>query len=314
MRAIAVAPVVFGCCPGTPRCVLCAPAPALPSPDTVAALLAATRRDRADPVTVGFFGGPPPSDDLLDAIGDAPFTVRVRPDLLEPKRARALADRGCVGIEVDALSFDDQALKACRRPYRAPRVLRMLDALAALPLRLGLVLAPGLPHASSTSAIRDAHIAAPLVRAVRIHPVLVFRGSQLHDNHAAGLFEPMTLNEAVATCRAMVDVFDAAGVEVVRIGVQSLSDGLGEAVAGPRHPSLRELVEAHRALDHLTTHIRDDHRGRSVVVFCAPCDETRARGPLNCNVRDLRARHGLTDLRIVPDPDLTRGLFRVEVA
>jgi hypothetical protein len=124
----------------------------------------------------------------------------------------------------------------------------------------------------------------------------------------------MAVADAVATCRAMLDVLEPAGVQVVRVGLQPRHDGYGVAVAGPRHPSLRELVEAHRAREAVAARLGAEHRGRSVVVRCAPCDETRMRGPRNDNVRELRASHGLAALRVRPDPELPRGDLRLEVA
>lgn len=314
MNTLSVAPVALGCCPPGPRCALCGPPPETPSADLVEALVEATRRDRGEPVVVSFFGGPPPPRPLLAALRGRPFTVRIRPDLLTAAVARALADQGCLGIELDALTFDDAALRATSRPYRAARVLRMLDALRALPVRVGVVLAPGLPRSSSAMSVADARLVVGRVDTVRLHPALVLRDSRLFERHAAGFFEPMGVADAVATCRAMLDVLEPAGIEVLRVGLQPVHDGYGVAVAGPSHPSLRELVEAHRAREAVSALMGTQHRGRRVVVRCAPCDETRTRGPRNDNVRTLRADHALAGLAIQPDPALQRGALRLEVA
>ena len=99
-----------------------------------------------------------------------------------------------------------------------------------------------------------------------------------------------------------------------RIGLQPGPDGLGRAVAGPRHSSLRELVEARRVHDRLDERLAQLPAGSHVVVRCAPADETRTRGAMNGNVRALRAAHSLAELRIVADPELPRGTLAVDTS
>ncbi|HMV68758.1 MAG TPA: hypothetical protein PKA64_18040, partial [Myxococcota bacterium] len=72
-----VVPIPLGCCPHEPRCLLCPPADP-PGPDTVAALVACYADEHpGQPLEVRFFGGAPPDDALIEAIGGAPFAARV---------------------------------------------------------------------------------------------------------------------------------------------------------------------------------------------------------------------------------------------
>ena len=113
----------------------------------------------------------------------------------------------------------------------------------------------------------------------------------------------------------MMDVLEAAGVAVIRVGQQPGPDELGRAVAGPAHSSLRELVESRRALDQLQDLMADLPRtARVVAIRCAPADVGRVRGPRNQHVRTLRADHSLDELEVRPDPELPRGTYAVEVA
>ena len=185
MTAVAVAPVVLGCCPVAPRCLLCAPPRPAPDPGAVAALVE-RHRQAEPPFRVGFYGGPAPSDALLDAIDGVPFVARVRPDLLTRAELDRLAARGAIGIELDALTFGDAALVAVRRHHRAKVVLEQIEGIRDRGLRVGVVLAPGLPGTSHATAVDDAHIAAARVQFVRIHPVLVLDGSGLHRAHLEG--------------------------------------------------------------------------------------------------------------------------------
>ncbi|MCA9570564.1 MAG: hypothetical protein KC656_22135, partial [Myxococcales bacterium] len=214
--------------------------------------------------------------------------------------------------ELDALTFHTPSLRAVRRRYPGPRLITMLEALAGV--RRGLVLALGLPGQDHAISLEDARLAVGRTETVRLHPVLVVKRSALWESHVEGLYEPLTLGQTVTTLRAMLDLLEPAGVEVIRVGQQAGPDGLGRAVAGPRHPSLRELVEARRTLDRLRDRLRDARPAGVLTIRCAAVDETRTRGPFNDNVRALRAEFGLEEVVVLPDPTLERGEFVLEAS
>jgi hypothetical protein len=308
-----IAPIQLGCCPEGSRCRLCPPSPAPPTDDYISALVDHFRRERAgesDELRVGFYGGAPPEDSWIQAAG-VPVTVRVRPDLLSRDDATRLIAQGVREFELDVLTFSDHCLKSMRRKYPSARVETMATALREQGVRVGLVLCPGLPGSSREEALQDAHRSAGLADFVRIHPALVLEYSGLQAWHLDGLYEPLDLGVAVDVCREMLEVLEAAEVDVIRIGLQPGPDGFGRAVAGPRHPSFRQLVESERALAVLRTMLSPAHRGRSIEILCAPSDETRTRGPLNSHVRTLRAEFRLKELTISATASLGRGMWRV---
>jgi hypothetical protein len=311
VKPATIVPIALGCCSDEPRCLLCPPAPPRPDRDLVQALIV-HYDDGEEPLRVGFFGGAPPDDELLDAIDGLPFVARVRPDLLSRADAVRLARRGAIGIELDALTFVDAALKGVGRRYRAARVEEQLEGIASLGIEPGIVLAPGLPGTTHADAVADARKAAPMVRFARIHPVLVLDRCGLREAHQGGTYVPLELGEAVTTCRAMLEVFRDAGVDVVRVGQNPGPDGLGRALAGPRHPALRQLVEGRMVLEVLRSRLIQARRGSRVVVRCHPADETQTRGPLNQQVRTLRAAFRLAALEIRPDPAVARGEYEIQ--
>jgi histone acetyltransferase (RNA polymerase elongator complex component) len=200
------------------------------------------------------------------------------------------------------------------RRYAGRRIEEQLAGLPELGLSPGIVLAPGLPRTRHQDAVDDARAAAAAgARFARVHPVLVLEGSGLEAHARAGTYTPLTLGQAVSTAREVVDVLEAAAVEVVRVGANPLPDGLGRPVAGPFHPSFRQLVDARRVLDRLRGHLASACAGSSVVVRCHPADETITRGPLNQHVRTLRAAFRLAEVRIRPDEALARGELAVDI-
>ena len=307
-----VAPVPLGCCPDAPRCQLCNPPPAVPSLELIRALVE-HYDSKAGSSRPYFIGGPPPTDRQVGACGGREVAIRVRPDLLSKARAEALAGQGVVRVELDALTFSDRVLKECGRRYSSDYIRSMARGLQALGLEVGLVLAPGLPNTDHAAAVSDAREAVGLASVVRLHPLLVLSEARLREAHMDGRYEPLTLGEAITTCRAMMDVLEGNGVEVIRVGVQGTHDGVGRVVAGPAHGALRELVESRRTLDVLRERLRPHGPGASATLRCARCDEGRVRGLFNQHIRTLRSEFGLTRVEVVGEPSWPRGALEVEV-
>jgi len=315
--SMAVVPIPLGCCPDRPRCHLCPPPPPPPDATLVRQLVehyAASRRSPEQRLGVAFFGGGLPDPPWLEAAGDLPKAVRVRPDLLTRADAAMLPGLGVVSIELDVLTLHGGALREIGRRYGPQLVLEQLAELPRFGLARGAVLAPGLPRTSHADALEDAERLAPRLDFVRLHPVLVLAESRLREAQMDGQYRPLTLGEAVTTCLAMVEVFERSGVTVTRVGANPGPDGLGRAVGGPRHPSLRQLVDARRTLERLHRELRETPFGDAIVIRCHPADETHTRGPHNDHIRSLRAAHRLVSVTVTPDPALRRGEFAIDPA
>lgn len=310
-----VVPVDLG---GSPTaCLVRPPLRPRPAPATVAALVESYRRDRAPtgglPIEVAFFHGGVPDPALVAAAGPHPLRLACPPGDLSRPQVEALARAGLHTVEVEALSFDEAVLRDCQRGYSARGARALIRGLKELGLRVGLVLAPGLPGSSHDGALRDAAVAAgredPALRVdfVRVLPALAWAGSGLALRAAAGRWRPMRLGEAVTTCAAVVDLLEAARVPVARLGLQPGPDLPAVVAAGPVHPDLRGLVQARRFRVRMEQALGAPPAGARAALHVHPQDLSWAKGPSNANVRALRAGLDLDELRLVPDPTLPRG-------
>jgi len=318
MTSPVIVPVYLGCCPDPlDRCRLCSPSPPVPTVDFVSAMIENYRRhprnDGSREMWVSFFGGAPPPVSLVQACDGLPVTVRVRPDLLTRGGAKSLGAVGVVSVELDVLTMVPNALKAVGRKYRSQRVLKMFTELRDMGFKVGAVLSPGLPHTTHQDCIDDASRVAPLVDTVRIHPTLVYADAHLREAHMDGTYTPLSIGQAVTACSSMMDIFDAEGVAIIRVGVQPGPDETGRVVAGPFHPSFRELVEGRRTLQALIKLADCTPPHQNVIIRCHPSDETRTRGPFNQNIRTLRADFKMQTLTVQVDVNLVRGSWRIEV-
>jgi len=312
---ITVVPIDLG---GSPTaCRVRPPLRPAPTPELVGALVEHYAGERsADPgmpLEVAFFHGGLPPEELVQAARPHALRLACSPADLEPERVRALRDQGLSTVEVEVLSFDDDVLRACQRGYSRAWAQAVVRGLRALGLRVGIVLAPGLPGGSHQGTLDDARMAAGLVDArlradlVRIHPALGLEGSELTELAASGRWRPMDLGQAVTTCLGMVEIFEAAGVPVARIGLQPGADVPVAATVGPWHPNLQALVQVRRFRSRMAAALVGVGPGAEPVLRVHPQDLSYAKGTANENVRALRARLRLRGLVLQADPALPRG-------
>ena len=173
--------------------------------------------------------------------------VSTRPDGVDAVEAVFLAAQGVTFVELGAQSFDEAVLLRARRGHTVADVAVAAGHLREAGIGVSLHLMAGLPGASLESDRASAARAAALAPdAVRIHPTLVLKGAALEDEWRAGAYAPLSLEEAVARCAAMMDVFASAAIPVIRVGLHGDDELVsGRAFcAGPFHPNLRDLVVA----------------------------------------------------------------------
>jgi len=295
-------------------------------PETIGALIASTRErwPKAD-LEVGFFHGGIPTMAQMTACEGLPMRLSVHPADLSPDNAKGFRDAGGVMIELEAMSFDPHTLRTNLRQYTPDRVRLMAKNLQQMGFKVGVHLVTGLPGADVEGALCDvADICAsdpPWVDFVRIWPALGFEGAILSRWAQTGAWVPWDLNQTVNVVGQMVEGFDAAGVTVIRLGVQPGQDIPVRAVAGPVHPNLRSKIEARRFSDRIRLALvalfqaaPSQSIGAVVLVAVNEKDLGWAKGVSNINGRTLTAHFGLTSLRFVSEPCLERGTVRVKVA
>jgi len=146
-------------------------------------------------------------------------------------------------VEIGVQTLDDAALALARRGHDAGQALKACERVMGAGLRCVVQLMAGLPGAGRASDEATARgIAALRPDGVRIHPTLVLQGTELEDQLRTGRWTPPDLDEAVLRVAAMVEILEAAGVNVIRLGIQEI-EGLRErVVAGAWHPAFGELV------------------------------------------------------------------------
>lgn len=205
-------------------------------------------------IEAAFFGGsftgidPKLRRELLLAV--SPFLKRgeiqgirlsTRPDYIDREVLEELLEFGVTTIELGVQSMNDEVLQASERGHSAGDVERAVSEIRKFPFSLGLQMMTGLPGDSWERSLETARkLIAQKPDFVRIYPTLVLEGTRLCELWRCGAYQPQTLEEAVALCAELYELFQKSEIPVIRIGLPETQGTL----AGPVHAAFGELVES----------------------------------------------------------------------
>jgi histone acetyltransferase (RNA polymerase elongator complex component) len=164
--------------------------------------------------------------------------------------------------------MDEEVLIQSARGHTAEDIEMASRMITAFGFRLGLQMMIGLPGDTVEKSVLTAKRIIELGACeTRIYPVLVIKDTKLEEWYREGKYRPLTLDETISWLKAIIPLFEAAGVEITRVGLHS-SVGLNtgkELVAGPFHPSIRELAMTEVWWDRLKEITKDKKEARCEI-------------------------------------------------
>ncbi|MBI5469073.1 MAG: radical SAM protein [Deltaproteobacteria bacterium] len=170
--------------------------------------------------------------------------VSTRPDRVTPEIIEYLKRYGVGTVELGAQSMSDEVLRASGRGHTAKSTADAVRLLRDGGFKVGLQFMPGLPGDDKGTVLRTTEeIISLKPDFVRVYPTLVLKNTPLHRMYLSESYRPWTLEDMVELCSLVYDLLTDAGVPVVRMGLQPTADLERNLVAGPYHPSFRQLVE-----------------------------------------------------------------------
>jgi hypothetical protein len=120
--------------------------------------------------------------------------------------------------------------------------------------------------------------------------------------------------EAVAVCKSALGKFTAAGIPVIRLGLQTTPEleKEGSIVAGPFHPAFRSLVEEAIFFDMASSLLSGKKvRGSGITFFLSPRDISYFRGQKNKNIEAIKGRFALSNIFLDVDPRQPTGMLAI---
>ena len=172
--------------------------------------------------------------------------LSTRPDYIDETILRRLKQYGVETIELGVQSMHQDVLEASNRGHTVASVVQASKMIKDYGFTLGHQLMPGLPGDTVERFKETVDLSVALGPDVmRFYPTLVIKETGLADAFCDKRYEAMSLEEATCACAYGLEKCLNQGIRVIRIGLQateSVCDD-GDVLAGPFHPSFRQLVE-----------------------------------------------------------------------
>lgn len=185
--------------------------------------------------------------------------MSTRPDYINEEILENLKAHDADIIELGVQSFDTDVLAAANRGHTPADIYRACRLIKDYGFELGIQLMIGLPGDSLQKCIFSANEAVAMRPAIaRLYPTIVLRNTQLYKMYQAGSYAPLTAEEAVQITKAMYQILDDAGINIIRVGLKStdlIREG-GEIQGHTYHPAFRQLVEGEIAKEQLEEQLK----------------------------------------------------------
>ena len=277
------------------------------------------REDRY--VEVAFFGGSftgiPMKEQSALMAAVAKFGTQIngirlstRPDYISEEIMDNLVAHGVTTIELGVQSMDDEVLKASNRGHTAEQVRKAVEIIRKYPVRLGLQMMTGLVGDTREKSIYTAKEIIKLKpEMVRIYPTLTIKDTYLEKLYNKGLYKPQTLEEAVETAKVIMLMFEAANINVIRVGLQATNEisSEGSVVAGPVHSAFRSLVESSIYYDLIKSEL--DGKSGNITIEVKSSEVSNAVGNKRANIEKIKQEFGV-NLKIRGNKEMNKREVR----
>lgn len=172
--------------------------------------------------------------------------LSTRPDYINNSILDILKKYEVDVIELGIQSLDNEILNANERGHSTEDSIMASKLIKDYGFKLGHQIMPGLYKDSFDKAIKTGLDSIKMnPDMVRIYPTLVIKDTKLEKLYKEGLYKPLSLDEAIEISSRLYMIYSYKKIPVIRIGLQP-TENINEkkdVVAGPFHPSIRQLVE-----------------------------------------------------------------------
>jgi len=238
--------------------------------------------------------------------------VSTRPDSVDGDMGVWLAGMHVSEVELGVQSMDDRVLAACGRGHKRSDTVSAVGALKEAGISVGVQIMLGLPgdsHEGFIRTVRDVIDLRPDF--ARVFPTVVVEGAPLARMWREGRYDPPELDEAASLCADAAELFDAAGIPVIKFGLQATARLDETYLAGAYHPAFGHIVESERAFRRMRDALAgaDPRPGTGFVVN--PRELSVYKGISGANLARLREAFGGMAVHVGQDPEVEPGGLRL---
>ena len=246
--------------------------------------------------------------------------LSTRPDYIDKATLKRLKKYKVKTIELGVQSSNNYILKNAKRGHTFEDVKKASKLIRRYGFDLGHQMMVGLPESTKLDELNTAKDLAKLKpKIMRIYPVLVIKNTQLAKMYEAQEYIPVTLEQAIETCKELYYFFEKKHIQVIRMGLQN-TDLItnpekieSEVLAGPYHEAFGQLVESRIWYDSIVNKIkRFNVKVKTVEIELNPKDVNHVIGHKRENIEKLKEFYDV-EVKIVQNPKKQLGKSDVKV-
>lgn len=241
--------------------------------------------------------------------------LSTRPDYIDDDIISILKNYTISFVELGIQSMNDDILKLLKRGHTTEDTLNACIKLKNAGFSFVGQMMVGLPGSTLSDEIYCAkRICEMGAVGARIYPTVVFRDTELSDWLNLCKYEPLSLDEAVERCAAVLDVFSDNNVSCIRIGLCDSENLHSDStyIAGPNSPAIGEMVKSRVYLSKLFSLLDKVQTNTDfLTIMCPKGAVSQIVGHRKSNIAKLKERFGFKKIEIIEDAQL--NAFEVKI-
>lgn len=234
--------------------------------------------------------------------------LSTRPDCINHEILQNLKKYSVSIIELGVQSMDEEVLRLSQRGHTSKDVIEAIKLIKEYGFIVGVQIMVGLPSDSLDKCLQTTKVLADLKPDIaRIYPALVIKNTYMEVLYRKGQFKPFSLEEAILICKEMLIILEKKDVEVIRIGLQPTENiELGkDIIAGPFHPSMRQLVDSSIYLDMMKCLVESIEKIDVLNILVNPKNISNIVGQNKSNLKLLTATYFVKKITIIQKCDIS---------
>ena len=241
--------------------------------------------------------------------------ISTRPDYINTEILLNLKKYNVSTIELGVQSLDEDLLYKSKRGHSVNDVYNAVKLIKEMDFKLGLQMMIGLPGDTQEKSIKTAKKIIELEpNFVRIYPALIIKNTELESLYVTKKYIPLSLNRAVDICKDIYRLFRERNINIIRIGLQATDNIMKDKdlVAGPFHPSFRQLVESSIIKDHILEILGNINKNiKQALFYSHPSKLTALVGNRKSNISFIKSNYNINEIKIIGDKDLLKNQFKI---
>ena len=237
-------------------------------------------------IEVAFFGGSStgiPIDKQIEYLQVANSYVKkgllgairisTRPDYINRNILDTMKKYNVKTIELGVQSMDNEILTLSKRGHTALDVVNASKLIHEYGIVLGHQIMIGLPGSTRESEVYTIKECLKLQpQKLRIYPVYVIPDSELYSMYENSEYKPLSINEAVMRCKAVIYECQKTDISIIRLGLQSTDEitAKNNDLRGPVSDNLAEYVMSALVRDKIEREIKNRQIDDSKLIINVP--------------------------------------------